>query len=219
MMMGGDLLGGFFEKFKSPAKFIESAIAAPSVVPVGATVKIITKTPQILRGLLIGAGTVGAAALFLGGKGSQEQKAAIDAPIIQQPSAKQDVTQSARAVSKMLTYLRDIRQRQDVTVTPSIDSSSTTTYKDISAGGDIDIGGVTNITRTATTTYAGQGVDLSPLQSAVAENKNILDQLTAAASQPAIVQEQKQEGNNLMMLVGLGIAAVVAITYFKRGKK
>lgn len=211
--------------YKSPESFIKTSLDTPSVTGGGAgavVFKSITKTAgtgALKTALTLGAGAVGGALLF--GGGGQEQKQTQETPIVQTPEATQDSTQ--RTMQLMRTILKG-RQRYQAEAKTETDTKtdvySAPVYSDITAGGDIFFGGspVTTIPYVTPNIQQSPTMDISALTGAVAENRNILDQLTGALSQPTQTQEATKTTDwGMFALIGAGLLAVYML--FGRKKK
>lgn len=212
--------------YTSPETFIKSSLETPSVVaPAGAVTKIITKniTTGTLKTLAVGGGALLLGTLLGGGGQEQKQQAEQEAPIIQQPTATQDNLQRTKQLMRTIIrgrqrYQAEAKQETDI----SSDILSQPSYKDISAGGNIYFGGspVYNIPTATPNIQQSPTFDLSPITGAVAENRNLLDQLTGALSQPSIAQGQEAtKTTDWGMLALIGGAVLGLYLIFGRKKK
>jgi len=187
---------------KNPKKFIEENIKRGLDAPVagvggvfGTTTKIITKTPGLLKGALIGGGAVLAGSMLLGGGKDQEQKQKQD--ITQVPKQDVDTTQVTP-------------QNQDTTTTPkqivdqisNILPSSKDVY-DFTAGRDIQYytGGISSTPSTAQPTIVAPEQRATPI--------SITPQITI--SQPTQGQQATSMDTSGLMIAAAVIGAILLL--------
>ena len=198
----------------SPLEFIQRGLTTPGITPAGGVGAVVSKTiiKGGVRGAVLGGAIIGGALLLSGGGQEQTQQAAIDAPIKQS----QDTTQLL--MPRVHDIIQDLKQRvssiiesrQEVAVIPTVTPTVTPTYN-VSAGGDVDIGGVTTstITQTDTMTSNITHVHQAPTQAPVGQlTPQISVSIQEAQSTPIIEQIQTAtQGVNWILLAAIGIGA------------
>ncbi len=223
------MLGSFGINIPStPAEFVARTLDQPTLIaPAGglaATIfKNITKTTtkaaggSFLKAALAGGAAGLGAALLLGGGGSQEVKptqTTVTTPRQGQTRTEQ-IQESRQRMNDLSAAFRTAQvSKQAVDQTSS--SDTTTTY-DATGGGDVDIGGTTNIHTSNVETITHQGID----QAVIGQ----LTSLTESALQQPIqitnvipTQETTATKTDSSMIILIAVAALAAIMFLKPKK-
>lgn len=206
---------------KSPTEFIKASMETPTFGAGGtaATVfKSITKQSgmKLLPTLIVGGGALVAGSLLSGG-GKQEQKQTAAQDLKQQQEQKLAAALKATLGKYRAEAKLKAEAEQVVDIAPIITPTVTPTY-DVTAGGDVDIGGVTTTTRTATTNISEISQGLTAAQvGQLLESRQEAAQV--AIQMPAIsqTQEAKQEGGINWGIIAIAAAAIAYFVF--KGKK
>lgn len=209
----------------SPIQFIQRGLEAPIVSPVGGAAAVVSKTitkttikaaaPKILP-LVIAGGAGLLAGGLLGGGGTQEQKqaAAQDTQLSQGQKMIQDTTQRVRDLITTLRMRADAKAATDVVTDVTAPIDITPTYQ-VTAGGDVDIGGVTTTTTTETPTITTTHIYQAPVQAPIGQAAIPIQTPVQEAIQIPIIeqaQEATQEGGmNWMLIAAIGIGAYLLL--------
>lgn len=187
---------------KPPEEIVKGLTAPVPFLGAGGLGAVVSKT--IIKGGVI-AGGLGLAAGYLlrGGGGTQELKPTQTTDVAPEQTLHHDIRAKLRDVISDLKAKAE--SKAEVEVAPEI----VPTYK-VTAGGDVDIGGVTHITTTTTTSGISQ---------------DLVGQLISAPQTPQQItitvptQETKAEQKTDMGLIALLAAAALAMFVLFRGKR
>lgn len=206
------MLGGFLKTVpKTPAEFITAGLQTPAPVPVGGgaavVFKSITKTAgSKLGGALLAGGAAGLIGASLLGGSKQEQQQELTQQARVDPRQRIEELQ-ARAKAQIETLLTKAKQQQEQIIKPVVQPTGPI-YTISGIGGGVEIGGTTQVTKTITTTYAGQSVDVSPILGAI--SRASAEQIAALEQYAGQEQEATQLGGGLMIAL-VAIAAIALL--------
>lgn len=203
------MLGGVIPPAEQYGTAWAAGIETPLPVPVGAVTK------QVFKVGGLGIGLIGGflAGRLLGGGGqevSPTQTTEVTPTQLTAAELRARTQQRMRDIRSMMKAAATAKADVDVTITPEI----TPTYRDIHAGGDIEIGGVSHISYIPTTATADVSQGLIGLLS---------QQMQLARQEPQqitiVTPEQKVEATQMDMgIIALAIAAVAAIFLLRKKK-
>jgi len=204
-------LGGFLGYVpRTPAEFVTSGLQTPAPVPIGGIGATVSKTitKHIVKGGLGKAAIIGGggllAGLILGGGGGQEQKQELAQTGRVDPKQQwRDLVATTEQKWRDLLLKAELKQKQQQIVKPEIVPTVTTTY-DVTAGGDVEIGGVTTTTKTKTiTTNIQQAAqDLTPIITAVTSPMVSQSALLEQIAKQTATQERTDLGLIALVVVG-----------------
>lgn len=181
--------------------------------------KIIHKT--ITKGglkYLLAGGIAGAGAMALLGGGGQEQKAAISPTAAQPIDQESRVQQALRDIKQQISSRLELAAQARAEARAKAITTTTTEYRDITAGRDVTIGGQfilpkaeaipeTQLIQVPTQETFAAGQVAQPLQYA-----------QPTAVQPSVI-EQVAQRTDLGLIALLAVGAIVLFTFLKGGKK
>ena len=218
-------IAGILPALRSPALFLKGALETPTIAagaPAAVVFKSITKATGLRAGsalLGVGGGLVLGSLLTGGGKQEQKQTAAQKLQQRQEQRQRASIDAMLKEFKGRIAQKAEARAAGAAEATIGITPTIAPTY-DIVAGGNVEIGGITTQTDTATTTINVTGLTQEQYSAQIGQLLTTMQTALQSAKQQPIItqtQEARQEGGTNWALLAV-VAVLGAMFIFKRKK-